>query len=425
MATAGSSAEEYRNAVRMTSAAAHGITDTVEQMHQAIARRSFGATRTPGRPVKAIHDGISNLVYNGVRAGIAAADALAGTAAQAAGTRRPAGSLVDTPSGRALAGFLNGAFGEHPHAPVNEMSVRVDGEEIPVETDALRSAFPDATGHLVLFLHGLTETERWWYPRPPKDGSTPRSDFGTRLTADLACTPVYLRYHTGRHISANGADLSKLVGELIDAWPEQVRRISVIGHSMGGLVTRSAMHLAVDAGSPWVNKLSDVVYLGTPHNGAPLELGAHLLSWALRRLPESAPLGKLLDVRSDGIKDLRYGYLHEEQWRDLDPGQLLDPSPRAAARTPGGVRQHFYTVTIGRDRDGFLARFLGDLLVTPASSEDLSQNATSRHWTGGLHHFDLLHHDEVYERLRHWLCTEMPEERPLRRRRRLLGRKAS
>lgn len=401
--TPDTSAAEYREAARILTEAANGVASTVERMHRAIARRSFGAASTPARPARLLHNGISGLVYTSVRTGITAAGVAATAAAHAVGTRRPPGALLDAPAGRAAAGVLAGAFGERTSIHPATMSLRVDGKEVPIERAALTAAYPEPSDHLVLFLHGLIETERWWYPRPPRDGRPPRVDFGTRAATDLDCTPLYLRYHTGRHISANGADLDALLGALVEQWPTEVRRISIVGHSMGGLVARSAVHSAVTAERAWLEPLSDVVYLGTPHNGAPLELGAHLLSWALRRIPESAPLGELLELRSDGVKDLRYGYLHEHQWRDLDPERLLDPAPRAHTECPDGLRQHCYTVTIARDRDSLLGRLLGDLLVTPNSSDTPTLPATSRHWSGGMNHFHLLHNDEVYERVRDWL----------------------
>lgn len=394
-------AEEYAAATRLAVEAAKGVTDTVRRMHTAIAGRSFGVFGGAG-PTKQLHDGISGLVYTGVRAGVTAGGTLATATAQAIGRRRPRGALLDSVAGRTAAGILAGAFGERPHTPPTAMTVRLDGAEVPIERATLAAAYPDASDHLVLFLHGLIETERWWYPRPPRDGTPARQDFGTRLVAELDCTPIYLRYHSGRNISASGAELDALLNRLHAEWPREVRAISVVGHSMGGLVARAAVYSATAARSPWLDRLSNLVYLGTPHNGAPLELGAHVLSWTLRRFPETRPLGELLELRSEAIKDLRFGYLHEEQWSRRDADRLLDRVVHESPPVPSRVRQHSYTVTLARKRNGPLARFLGDLLVTPASSEAVL-DAASRHWSGGLHHFHLLSHDEVYARLREWL----------------------
>lgn len=416
--TSQSASDEYANAARDAAEAATAVTNTVERMHQAIASRPYDAVGEAGRPAKILHDGISSVVYGSIRAGLKAGGAIGAVAAGAAGRTRNRGSLLDSPVGRAAAGIVAGAFGERVHTAARGMSIRVDGAEIPVDPEALSRAFPEPSEHVVVFLHGLIETERWWYPRPGEEPE-PRRDFGSRLADDIGCTPVYLRYHTGRHISENGRELDNLLEGLIAAWPARVQRLSIVGHSMGGLVARSALFQAVRGDRPWPSKLAHLICLGSPHTGAPLEVGAHRLSWALRRIPETKPLGDLLELRSEGIKDLRYGFLHDEQWADRDPDVLVERRKRPEIPLPDGTRQHFLTATIARTRDGMLARMLGDALVTPASAGDSSQEA-DRQWAGGLHHFDLLHHDEVYTRVRDWLSdTSTPSTAPPRPRRRL------
>lgn len=404
MHSAEDASREYAAAIELLGDAATGIAGTVERMHHAIAKRPFGLLGKPAEPAQKLHDSISHLVYTSVRAGFTVGGAVASTAAEIAGSSRPAGSLLDTPVGRTAAGIVNGAFGERRDTGLPPMTVRQDGAVVPVETEALRQAYPDATGHIVVFLHGLIETERWWYPRA-KEGEPVRVDFGTRLSADIGSTAVFPRYHTGRNISTNGRDLAELLARLTEQWPTTVEQISIVGHSMGGLVARSAVHQAVEGAQPWTGKLAHVVCLGSPHKGAPLEVGAHMLSWALRKLDESAPLGELLEQRSEGIKDLRYGYVHDSEWANRDADALYGRAPRPKALLPDGARQHFLTVTIGRNRDGVVTRMLGDALVTADSADDISLPA-ERHWAGGLHHFDLLHHDDVYAKIRDWLGSE-------------------
>lgn len=401
MAQEASAAGEYAAAARQFGEAATGVANLVQRMHQTIAARPFDALGAAAAPARKLHDGVSDVVYEGIRAGLRAGGNLATAAAEAAGITRQPGSLLDSPVGRTALGILGGAFGERVQAAPAELSIRVDGKAIDVERGALARAYPGATDHVVLFLHGLIETERWWYPRPGDEGPV-RVAFGTRLTEDLDCTPVYLRYHTGRHISANGRELAGLLQRLVERWPVPVHRVSIIGHSMGGLVARSAVHQGVQAGHAWTARLTHVVCLGTPHTGAPLEMGAHLLSWALRKVPDTAPLGELLELRSDGIKDLRHGYLHDEEWAEVDPDQLIRAAKRPMALVPRGARQHFFTATLARNPNGLLGRLLGDTLVLAKSAGDAAQEA-ERHVAGGLHHFDLLQHDDVYQRIRDWL----------------------
>lgn len=423
--TRDSAAAEYAAAARDAAEAATGVTNTVQRMHQAIARRPFEALGAAAAPAKLLHDGISDVVYASVRTGLRAGGTLGAAAAAAAGMTRPPGSLLDSTIGRAAAGIAAGAFGERVLTSTAGMTVRLDGEAIAVDRAAMARAYPEASGHVVVFLHGLIETERWWYPRQGENPE-PRVDFGARLAADIGCTPVYLRYHTGRHISDNGRELDTLLSGLLEAWPAPVDRLSIVGHSMGGLVARSAVFQAVRGGRPWSAKLAHLICLGAPHTGAPLEVGAHRLSWLLRKLPETAPLGQLLELRSEGIKDLRYGDLHDEQWANRDPDVLVSRTKRPQVVLPDGARQHFLSATIARSHDGLLGRTLGDALVPPASAADESQEA-DRSWVGGLHHFDLLHHDEVYHRVRDWLTdtpvADTPTPRARRTVRRLLRRK--
>lgn len=261
----------------------------------------------------------------------------------------------------------------------------------------MRTAFPSASGRLAVFLHGLVETERSWFRRSGRFRSG--TDFGARLRADLDHTPVYLRYNSGRHVSDNGRELVELLGRLVEGWPVPVTEIVLIGHSMGGLVARSAVHQAYEVAAPWLPQLTRLVCLGTPHTGAPLERAVSWVAALVGRIPAGGILMGPLSMRSDGIKDLAEGYLHSDQWSS-DQGENVPDA--FAAVIPAGVRQHFIAVTLSRSEGSLLGRLLGDLLVTPASAGDPSQDATVR-WLGGLHHFDLLSHDAVYDAMLEWL----------------------
>src|SRR4051794_40009151 len=164
------------------------------------------------------------------------------------------------------------------------------------------------TPDIAVFLHGLGETEYAWG----------RPNYGERLSEDLGYTPVFIRFNTGRHISENGASLAALLDDLVAEWPVEVRRIALIGHSMGGLVARSACH----RGGEWCRHVKVTVSLGTPHAGAPLEQAVHMMSAALHAAPETRAFARFLRRRSAGIRDLRWGSLVDEDWRDIDPEAL-------------------------------------------------------------------------------------------------------
>ena len=79
---------------------------------------------------------------------------------------------------------------------------------------ALKQAFPDATGKLCVFVHGLKCTEWVWSTEAEWFYGDPTVNFGTRLKADLGFTPLYVRYNTGRHVSESGRLLSTLLTAL-------------------------------------------------------------------------------------------------------------------------------------------------------------------------------------------------------------------
>jgi pimeloyl-ACP methyl ester carboxylesterase len=390
--------KELRGAVR-------GIGD----IHGAVAERVFKAVGPTGAIVRAAHDAISRAAYNAVARGPTAA----GKAADVAlGKRDRTGErrFSTTPWGGLAVGAINGLVGdalESERSVLQEpMAVRIDGVSVPCEASALAAAFPAPTGRIVVFVHGLMGTEvPWWW------GGGPSGEcYGTRLARDLGCTAVFVRYNTGRHISENGRSLAELLGELAAAWPVEVDQLALVGHSMGGLVCRSACYQAAAHDAEWVRHVRHVVSLGTPHMGAPLAQGVHYASAALHRVPETRPFARFLRRRSGGIRDLRHGSLVDEDWRDRDPDVL-----RAAAckEVPllEGATHCFVAATIMDSPKHPVARMLGDCLVLEPSASGRSRTrripfeAEYGMYIGRTQHIALLNHPLVYERLREWLDT--------------------
>jgi pimeloyl-ACP methyl ester carboxylesterase len=269
------------------------------------------------------------------------------------------------------------------HAP---MALRVDGAVVPPQAAELRTAFPQATGRLVVFLHGLMETEHAWWLAAQRSGGS----YGDRLSADLGLTPVYVRYNSGRRIAENGRSLAGLLDALTDAWPVEVETIALVGHSMGGLVARSAAHQATIAELAWVGRVRQVIALGTPHLGAPLVQGAGTLAAVLGVLPETRPFAGLLNRASAGIHDLRVGCADEP---------LLEGATHCHVRA-----------TVTRSARHPVGRLVGDLLVLESSAAGRSRRRRiglrpedGLH-VGGATHFALLNHPAVYDQLRRWLA---------------------
>lgn len=408
-------AAEARDLGRLGATALAGGARRVAEVHTGISGRVFRAVGPLGAPVRVVHDGVLSVVYPTVRGALWGGARAAGEV----GARRAAGPPLDArPAARTALALLNGSHGDllERHAPALAlgMTVRLAGRDVALTRDGLGAAFPGARPTVVVLLHGLTESESSWCFRSRRHHGRPEVTFGSLLEQDLGCTSVFLRYNTGRHVSDNGRSLSELLDDLVAHWPVPVRDLVLVGHSMGGLVARSALHQAgggTETARPWTRLVRDTVTLGTPHLGAPLERGVHRLSGALRRLPETAPVATLLSTRSAGIKDLRHGTLVEDDWsgRDLDaPGT----APHTTVPLMDGARHVVVVATLTRDPDARVAQLVGDLLVPPrsASGEGLGHPADAVHRLGGLHHLDLLSHPRVYEQLRRCL-VERPAPR--------------
>jgi pimeloyl-ACP methyl ester carboxylesterase len=291
------------------------------------------------------------------------------------------------------------------------MEIRRSGACVPAEPEALRRAFPDATSRIVLFVHGLCETDAAWRIAARGADRSDRRTYGERLQDELSFTPVYLRYNTGLHVSENGRALATLLEALVRSWPVSVEELVLVGHSMGGLVARSACHYGEQDGLSFTDAIRHVFCLGTPHLGADLEKGANVLSWALSRLPETRAMANLINTRSVGIKDLRFGSCVEEDWCDCDPDEYLRDRCHEVPFLPD-ARYYFIGSNLYRGRFGTL---LGDLLVRMPSASGRGNGRGRRipfevdngHELSGLNHFDLLNHPAVYEQLRAWI-TRVP-----------------
>jgi pimeloyl-ACP methyl ester carboxylesterase len=386
--------------------AAAGLTSQIREMHAGIAGRVFAAVGAAGAPVQLAHDQIAERSYGGARM---LTSALLRGAARAFSLTRPqdARSVDQSVAGRLAIGALNGAFGDGLQRRGNslalQMTLRRGGRDLAITPAALAHAFPDATPRLALFVHGLCETDDAW-----KLGADRHEPYGARMQAELGYTPLYLRYNTGRHVSENGRDLAQLLDGVTRSWPVEVQEIALIGHSMGGLVGRSACHYATDC--EWPSKVAHIFTLGTPHLGAPLEQAATAVGAALARLPETRGFSLALNARSSGIKDLGHGYLVDEDWLHWDPDAFVQ---QAGSEIPflTCANHYFVCATLSRDVDAPVARIIGDLLVLHPSAwgqvrrrERLRFPVQQYHHVGGANHFDLLNHPAIYTQIARWLA---------------------
>ncbi len=316
--------------------------------------------------------------------------------------------------------ILNGLFGdtldERDSRLATAMTIRLGDTVLPLDRSAqpddLADVVPEAHPRICLLVHGLMSTESiWGFPDDPS------TNYGSRLADDHDLTVLSLRYNTGRHISTNGRELARLLAELVRAWPVPVREINLIGHSMGGLVVRSACHYGRTIwprgrrwpfGRRWTSKVRRVVLVGVPNGGAGLEAFVNVTSAALWALPIPATrlIGLGLDRRSAGIKDLRFGAIHDEDWLEQDPGAWH----RAHPHRPHRLRRARHLViagSVGSDPEHPVARRLGDALVTSSSAHgvvgdrELFTGATTRIFPKVTHNA-LAHHPDVDDVIADW-----------------------
>jgi pimeloyl-ACP methyl ester carboxylesterase len=382
---------------------------TARDVHAAVARRIFRLLGPLGAPVRVLHDGISRASYSGVSAALQAPVKAAGRML-ADGTPARSRALADSNAGGLALGALNGIAGDriardHPDLAL-DLSVWRRGHAVQLSRQGLDEAFGAATGRLAVFVHGLCGTEDTWRIGTRGRNGTP--SYGARLRDELGFTPIFVRYNTGLRVSHNGRGLAKALERLAVNWPVEVEEIALIGHSMGGLVARSACHYGEQEQHTWTERVRHVFCLGTPHLGAPLERAANVADWALSRLPESRPFAELfLTRRSAGIKDMRFGNCVDEDWCDCDPDEFLRDRCHEVPFLPAAT-YYFLGATLSRRPDG-VGGLIGDLLVQyPSASGNGPRRRIpfeldhGRH-VGRAHHMRLLNHPDVYAQIRDWI----------------------
>ncbi len=378
------SLSDLRGMVRLAVDATVGVTDVVEKMHHTIqlghpplgTSRADNTSGLTGFVYRSIR-GTTRLIGKGLDAGMSPVIELL-----------PASASNSTRD--SLVAAINGVYGDHLVETGNplatKMCFRYEGKEL---TPGQLNALPGKKGKVLLFVHGLCLNDRHW----TRDGV----NHGETLARDLGYTPLYLRYNTGLPVAANGRELAAMLESLIDDLPNDFSELLIAGHSMGGLVTRSACHYGALAGHQWVKHVSKLVSIGTPHQGAPLERGGNWVDYAMDLSPYAAPFTRIARKRSAGITDLRHGSITDEN-------QVFVPLPVE-------IKCYAIAATLAKRTTRIHERLIGDGLVPidsalgrnrdPSRSLDIPE---SRQWLGfETGHIEMLGKPEVYQQLRDWL----------------------
>jgi len=379
------------------------VTELVETMHHNIVRRPGLLGRATFEPT----GGVTGLVYRSVRA----VTRLVGGGLDAALVPLVPllGGSEGWPGRDTVIAALNGVLGDYLEASNNPlafpMQLRSGGNALALTPAQIAAIIPQPRGSAVVMVHGSCMSDLQW--------NRQSHDYGQALASDLGANSLYLRYNSGRHISTNGAEFAALLQQLVAHWPVPLNELVLVGHSMGGLVIRSACAAAESGAHEWPKLLRALVFLGTPHHGAPLERGGQGVDLLLAASPYTAAFSRLGRLRSAGITDLRHGSIHDQDWEGRDRfahrADLRQPQPLPATVPCFAIAGSLSKVA---SRSGRAAR--GDGLVPVASA--LGQHgdprmdlnfAPARRWVAhGTGHLDLLSSPAVYRQLQRWLLAE-------------------
>lgn len=383
---------DLRGLGRLAIDATLGITDLVEALHHNITGKSgLASTRQDGRA-----GGLAGRVYEAVRGTTRVAGYGIDVALEILSA--PLAGLSDRPEREHIQSAVNGVLGDHLVSSGNplaiSMQIRRQGQALGLNRQALSSVMPDASGRILLLVHGLCMNDLQWSRARP-DGVI--HDHGLSLQHGLGYTAVYLHYNTGLHIADNGRAMAELLEDLVNAWPVDVEQLDILAHSMGGLVTRSALQHAETAGHTWAGQTRKIIFLGTPHHGAPLERSGHWFDLILGATPFAAPFAKIGKIRSAGITDLRHGGTGAD-------GTSLPP-------LPAGAEYFAIAGTSGPQDSPLRNKILGDGLVPINSAlglhddplRELAIPARNRVVAHDTNHMQLLSDEAVYAAIRHML----------------------
>lgn len=406
-----------------------GITNIVEGMY-----RNIAATPLPfGRAPEGSAPGIAGMVHaavRGINGGVRGASELA---------LAPLTQYLDRyyPPGvqrAAVVAVLNGVCGDHLARTDNPLAIPMSLRLLLDPTDGSADSEPEtapsminnlfdsrrrsveiyphndlqvdsrftASSRLLLLIHGLCMNDLEWTAHQHNHGLT---------VADAGrYTPVFLRYNSGRHISENGKEFARQIDSLIECWPVPVESITIVGFSMGGLLTRSALHVASSEQLPWLNKVDKVVYVGTPHHGSSLERGGYWLQRSATFSPYTAPLAALGKIRSDGITDLRHGNILEADWQNHDEHED-NADYRQQTPLPEAIEHYAIAATLSKQPAVSLEKLRSDGLVHPCSGlgkhpqaeKQLSFAEENTHILHDVAHLAMLSDQRVAAQLKRWL----------------------
>jgi len=384
---------DIRGASKLTVQAIVSIIDLVETVHSTV---SLTKSKTEDRKgglsgfIYWIIRGITHLVGGGVDRTLAVLEKNLITELYLSKTGKPDHNIDDT-NRQIMLSIVNGVLGDYLVEKENPLAISM----------VLNQTIKTNSDSSLLLIHGLCMNSQQW----KKNGF----DYGKQISTTLGFNLFSLDYNSGKHISENGQELSEKLEELY-LKKELGSELHVLAHSMGGLVIRSAVYYGENSGKSWVKILKKVVFLGTPHHGAPLEVGGNWFESLLEISDYSKPFARLGKIRSSGITDLRYGNLTDEDWKFNDRFNRSH-DPRLPIPLSENIQWYAIAGTVSAESELLNASFVGDGLVPVNSALGVSR--FERHQLEfpethtlvlkGVAHLALLGNEKVYGQVLSWL----------------------
>ncbi len=390
---------ELQGLGRLITEATVGIIELVEAMHNRIIYPPF----LPSTPVQHLVSKIAGTTYKNIKLGT---QFIGSGADKALGKLAPLLGKIKTAEKREmLLSVLNGVIGDYLKNKDNPLAIpmqfRHRSKTLLLKRKSLEKNFPVINGKILLMVHGSCMNDIQW--------SQKDHNHGMALAKDLEMSPIYLYYNSGLHISTNGQIFSELLEELVLNWPSPIEELIIVAHSMGGLVSRSAIYYGEQLQKTWPKHLKKIVFLGTPHHGARLERMGNYLNIILEHIPYTKPFARLGKIRSAGVTDLRYGNLVDQDWQGIDRFQLQGDQ-RQNVPLPENIECFSIAGNYGKKEDAS-SKYLGDRLVSVKSALGIHKNP-AKHlnfkkkntWIAYENsHMDLLSNSKVYAQIKEWL----------------------
>ena len=377
-----------------------GVTNLVEAMHKQVVHPSF----LPSTTIQKLITSIASITYKNIRWSTLF---IGSSIYKMLKKLTPAiGKIKDSDKKEIILSVLNGVIGDYLEEKENPLKItmqfRYQSKTLAIDPKSIKAAYPKVNGKILLMIHGSCMNDLQWTRKDHNHGKI--------IATELNKTPIYLKYNSGLHISSNGKNLNNLLEELVKNWPEPIEELVIIAHSMGGLVSRSALYYGEKNQKKWTKHVKKIVFLGTPHHGSYVERTGNYLDLILESIHYAKPFARLGKIRSAGVTDLRYGNLIDEDWKDDHRFEIKNDKRRNIQLSK---QIEFYTIAavIGNETTSLSTQILGDTLVDVKSAlgqhknPDKNLNFKKENiWISyDSNHLDLISNPKILNKIKVWL----------------------